>query len=104
MKRTMKKSTWKITIFNTNTGKTSYRKVKKSYDDVTTLVKKIRNKNRHNSVCAEEMDKRGKDIMTNGRAVALDSRTDEKLFRESIRLDILADDDFDFDENELDFL
>jgi len=85
----MRKRLWKITIMNTRTGKVSYRKVKKTYDGVTEFVKKIRNKNRYNSICAEEMNRRGKDIITDGRIVTIDSREDEILFRKNRKNDTI---------------
>ena len=93
MKKNFRPVMWKISIMNTKTGKVSYRKVKKTYDGVTAFVKKLRNKNKYNSVCAEEMDKHGKETLTVGRSVALDSRADEKLFRDSMTVDVFDKDE-----------
>jgi len=90
---------WKITIMNTKTGKVSYRKVKKTYDDVTVFVKKVRNKNKYLSVCAEEMNRYGKDIVYNGRVVALDSQEDEKLIRKNDTIDTLVNDEDELNED-----
>ena len=89
---------WKITIINTKTGKVSYRKVKKTYDDVTELVKKMRNRNKYVSICAEEMDRRGKDTITDGRIITIDSREDELLFRENNTIDTLINDEDELNE------
>lgn len=76
--------TWKVTTSNTNTKKVTIRKVRKTYDEVTMLVNRVRNRNPFNEVVAEEMDKKGKTVLPEGRVVSLDSLEDEKLFERTM--------------------
>jgi len=75
---------WKVTTMNIRTGRTTVRKVRATYDEVTAKVHHIRSGNRYNAVCAEEMHKWGGKLLEDGRVVALDSLEDERLFEETL--------------------
>lgn len=82
---------WGLTLFNTETGKSSKRKIQGTYDDITLKVNRIREKNHALSVCAEEMNKWGSTLLEDGRSIAVDSIDDERLFKEARMADF--DDD-----------
>ena len=85
--------TWKVTTSNTNTKKITIRKVRKTYDEVTMMVNRIRNRNPYNEVVAEEMDKKGKMVLPEGRIVSLDSLEDERMFEEAASRALENDDE-----------
>jgi len=99
MKKTIRKRakngtvTWKVTTVNTNTKKVAFRKVRKTYDEVTMMVNRIRNRNSFNEVVAEEMNKTGKKVLPEGRVVSLDSLEDERLFDEAASRALENDDE-----------
>lgn len=69
---------------NVKTGNTIVSRMKKTYDEITILVSKMRNRNKYLSIIAEEMDRSGKNVLDDGRMVALDSLFDEELFASSL--------------------
>ena len=93
---------WKVTTMNTKTGKTTVRKVRATYDEMTAKIHRIRARNRYNAICAEEMHKWGGTLKEDGRVLALDSLEDEKMFENSItpRLKDIVE-PFDVDEDSL---
>ena len=95
---------WRVTAMNTCTGKTIQSKLKKTYDEISDYVRKSRNRSKYRSICAEEMDKRGKHVLDSGRVVSLDSKEDERLIsissHKTLRLkDVLEQnaDDYDYE-------
>lgn len=76
---------WKITTMDAELGKTSTRKVRASYDEITTRVHRIRSRNESVAVCAEEMNRIGTALKEDGKVVALDSIEDERMFEETIK-------------------
>ncbi len=75
---------WKVTAMNTKTGRTTTRKMRGTYDEMTIRVKRIRARNPYVAICAEEMHKWGGTVKEDGRVLALDSMQDEKMFEQSI--------------------
>lgn len=81
---------WRVTVFNSATGKQMTSRVRATYDEITMMVHRKRSRSRDVSVCAEEMNRMGTKVLENGRVVSLDSLNDEAMIA-SVRMNFLAE-------------
>lgn len=76
--RKTRKILWRLETINTNTGKSSRRKVSKTYDEMTRMVARIRARNMYISVSAQELNRGGLTPKSKGKFLAECSRFEEQ--------------------------